>query len=319
MAEPPAPADTTEALGLRWSFPTWIVARWLRRLGPAETVELMRALNERPPLTVRTNTLRITREALAERLRREESADVRLAVYAPEGLHVGHGGTPASWGVFAEGLLVAQDEASMLVARLLAPRAGETAADACAAPGTKTTHLAELMSDRGRLLAFDPQPTRLSRVREAAVRLGLHIVETLDGPVEALAPGFLGACDAVLVDAPCSNLGVLRRHPDVKWRRGPDELVQHAARQTRILAAAATMVKRGGALVYATCSLEPEENDDVVSDQLAREPGLLLADPRPLLPEPARALVGEDRVLRTQPADPEVDGFTAFVLERVAP
>ena len=121
----------------------------------------------------------------------------------------------------------------MLVARLLAPGSGTTVADVCAAPGTKTTHIAELMANRGRVLAFDREPERLALVREAATRLGITIIDARDGAVDALAPGFRDACDAVLVDAPCSNLGVLRRNPEVKWRRQPSDLDLASRRQSR--------------------------------------------------------------------------------------
>ena len=158
----------------------------------------------------------------------------------------------------------------MLVAHLADAQPGETVADVCAAPGTKTTHLGQLMGNRGRILAFDRDPQRLASVREAAARLGITIVETREGPVEALALEHAASCDVVLVDAPCSNLGVLRRHPEVKWRRQPADLAASAASQRAILRAAAGMVKPGGRLVYATCSLEPEENDAVVRDLLER-------------------------------------------------
>src|SRR5262249_13446927 len=188
----------------------------------------------------------------------EEGLVGRATIHAPEGLLVGPGGAPASWRAFADGSFTVQDEASMLIARLLAPEPGSTAADVCAAPGTKTTHIADLMADRGRILAFDREPERLARVREAAARLGITIIDARDGAVDALAPDFRGACDAVLVDAPCSNLGVLRRNPEVKWRRQPSDLGPASRQQSEILAAAATMVKPGGRLAYATRSLAPE-------------------------------------------------------------
>jgi 16S rRNA (cytosine967-C5)-methyltransferase len=308
--EPAPPADPVEALALRGSFPTWLAARWVERYGADEAEALMRAMNERPPLTLRANTLLGPREALAERLRREEGLTPRPTAYAPEGLVVEHAGRPGAWRAFADGAFAVQDEASMLVARLLELRPGETVADACAAPGTKTTHLAELLANRGRVLAFDPQPARLALVDEAARRLGIGIVETLDGPVEALAPRFASACDAVLVDAPCSNLGVLRRNPEVKWRRGPADVTANAARQRAILAAAATMVKPGGRLVYATCSLEPEENDAVVAAVLAETPAFRL-DPPADFP-----LALADGALRCLPHRHGTDGFTALRLRR---
>ena len=304
--EPAAPGDHLEALGTRCSFPTWLVARWVKRYGDDEAEALMRAFNERPPLTLRTNTLRTTRGTLTQRLLFEEGLACRPTSLAPEGLVVSPGGAPGEWRAFADGSFAVQDEASMLVARLLAPEPGSTVADVCAAPGTKTTHLAQLMDDRGKVLAFDPQPARLARVGEAAARLGLTIIDARDGGVEALASAFGRACDGVLVDAPCSNLGVLRRNPDVKWRRRPEDLVQVSRRQAEILAAAATMVKPGGRLVYATCSLEPEENDDVVRDFLAGHPGFA-PDPPDTFPLPLDA----DGTLRCLPHRDGTDGFTA--------
>jgi 16S rRNA (cytosine967-C5)-methyltransferase len=180
-------------------------------------------------------------------------------------------------------------------------------ADVCAAPGTKTTHLAQLMEDRGRILALDPQPGRLGRVGESATRLGLTIIETIEGPVETLAPRLAESCDRVLVDAPCTNLGVLRRNPEVKWRRQPADIAVAAERQRSILAAAATLVKPGGRLVYATCSLEPEENDEVVQDLLAARLDFAVDTPRefPVAPDAA----GFVRRLGS-------DGFTAIRLRR---
>jgi 16S rRNA (cytosine967-C5)-methyltransferase len=201
----------------------------------------------------------------------------------------------------------------MLVGHLLAPAPGETVADVCAAPGTKTTHLAQLMADRGRVLAFDPQPARLGLVGQAAARLGVTIVTTVGGSVEALAPGHRAACDAVLVDAPCSNLGVLRRNPEVKWRRRPQDITAVAARQRTILAAAATMVRPGGRLVYATCSLEPEENDDVIRDFVAAH-GDFALDPPAAFPLP----LGADGILRCLPHRHDTDGFTAARLRRAS-
>jgi 16S rRNA (cytosine967-C5)-methyltransferase len=309
--EPAPPRDPLEALATRCSFPTWLAARWLARYGAEEAEALMRALNARPPLTVRANTLRASREALATRLREEAHAQVRATVLAPEGLVVEGGGDPGQWGAFTAGACVLQDEASMLVARLLEPAPGATIADVCAAPGTKTTHLAQLMENRGRVLAFDPHPARLARVDEAAARLGVTIAETVEGAVDALAPRWAAACDGVLVDAPCSNLGVLRRNPEVKWRRQAADLAAAGQRQAAILTAAAGLVRPGGRLVYATCSLEPEENDDVVRAFLALHPAFAVEPPAafPVAPD-AHGFV------RCLPHRHGTDGFTAIRLRR---
>ncbi len=310
--EPAPPRDPIDALATRLSFPTWLAARWVARFGAAEAETLMRSLNERPAVTLRANTLRITRAALVERLRAEESLEAIPTRYAPEGVVVEHGGAPGAWRAFAEGACVAQDEASMLIGHLLAPAPGELVADVCAAPGTKTTHLAQLMNDRGRLLAFDPQPARLARITETAARLGVTIVETTGGSAEALAPRWASACDAVLVDAPCSNLGVLRRNPDVKWRRQPADIPASAAQQRVIVAAAATMVKPGGRLVYATCSLEPEENDEVAGAFLAARADFALDPPATFPVAP-----GADGFLRILPHVHGTDGFTAVRFRRI--
>jgi 16S rRNA (cytosine967-C5)-methyltransferase len=309
--EPAAPRDPVDALATRCSFPTWLAARWVARIGREEAEALMRASNERPPLTLRANALRTDRDALAERLAAEEGLVGRPTRHAPEGLVVGPGGAPGSWRAFGDGSFAVQDEASMLVARLLAPGSGTTVADVCAAPGTKTTHIAELMADRGRVLAFDREPERLALVREAATRLGITIIDARDGAVDALAPGFRDACDAVLVDAPCSNLGVLRRNPEVKWRRQPSDLDLASRRQSEILAAAATMVKPGGRLVYATCSLEPEENETVVSAFLQGRPEFAI-DPPDRFPLPLDA----DGWLRCRPDRHGTDGFAAVRFHR---
>ena len=309
--EPAAPRDPLEALATRCSFPTWLAARWVARFGREEAEALMRASNERPPLTLRANALRTTRDALAERLAAEEGLAVRPTRHAPEGLVVGPGGAPASWRAFGDGSFAVQDEASMLVGRLLAPEPGATVADVCAAPGTKTTHIAELMADRGRVLAFDREPERLARVREAAARLGITVVDARDGAVDVVAPGFRDACDAVLVDAPCSNLGVIRRNPEVKWRRQPSDLGPASRQQSEILAAAATMVKPGGRLVYATCSLEPEENEAVVSAFLRARPEFAIDAPdKFVLP------LDPDGWLRCRPDRHGTDGFAAVRFHR---
>jgi 16S rRNA (cytosine967-C5)-methyltransferase len=307
---PPLPPGPVQAAAVRWSFPDWIAARWIERYGMEEAQALMAAMNERPPLTLRANTLRITREALAMRLRDEELADTRPTALAPEGLVVERG-HPARWALFAEGWCAVQDEASMLIGHLLGPRPGECVADVCAAPGTKATHLAQLMENRGRILALDPQAARLRLLARAAARLGATIVEAHAGAVETLAPRWREGCDRVLVDAPCSNLGVLRRNPEVKWRRTAEDLRRLEVKQRGILAAAASLAKPGGRLVYATCSLEPEENEGVVEPFLASHPGWRVDTPNdfPVPPDP-------DGFVRCLPHRHSTDGFTAIRLER---
>ncbi len=308
---PPLPALPNEAIAVRCSFPDWIAARWIARYGPAEAEALMLASNERPPTTIRVNTLRITRDALAARLRDEELAETRPTALAPEGLVVERGAV-SRWTAFTEGWCTIQDEASMLVARLLDPQPGEVVADTCAAPGTKATHMAELMRNRGRIVAMDPQAARLKLVGRATSRLGINIIEPHLGSAAAQVGRWRGKCDRVLVDAPCSNLGVLRRNPDVKWRRTEEDLRRLQDKQKTILAAAAAMVKPGGRLVYATCSLEPDENEAVVTSL----PGYgthWQVDP----PEGFPVALDAVGYLRLLPHVHGTDGFTAIRLRKL--
>ncbi len=307
---PRPPALPVEAAGVRWSFPDWMAARWISRYGMEEAERLMAALDERPPVTIRANTLRITREDLAARLRDEELAETDPTALAPEGLTVRRGAV-GRWAAFTAGWCTIQDEASMLVARLLDPQPGELVADTCAAPGTKTTHLAQLMANRGRIVAMDPNAARLRLLTQAAARLGVEIVEAHAGGVATVSGRWKGRCDRVLVDAPCSNLGVLRRNPDVKWNREEADLGRLAEKQRGILAAAALLTRPGGRLVYATCSLEPDENDLIVGAFLDDHPGWRV-DP------PADFPVAADRAgfIRCLPQVHGTDGFTAVRLAR---
>jgi len=307
---PRLPAHPVEAAGVRWSFPDWIAARWIARYGMEEAERLMAALNERPPMTVRANTLRISREDLAARLRDEELAETDPTPLAPEGLTVRRGAV-GRWAAFAAGWCAIQDEASMLIARLLDPRPGELVADTCAAPGTKATHLAQLMGNRGHIVAMDPNAARLRLLTQAAARLGVDIVEAHAGGVAAVGGRWKGRCDRVLVDAPCSNLGVLRRNPDVKWNRDEADLARLAEKQRGILAAAAALARPGGRLVYATCSLEPEENELIVRAFLDGHSDWTVDPPVdfPVAPDP-------DGFIRCLPHVHGTDGFTAVRLAR---
>jgi 16S rRNA (cytosine967-C5)-methyltransferase len=311
-APPALPASSIEALATRLSFPDWIASRWVTRHGRGEAEALMTAMNERPPVTIRANLLRVTRDDLARRVRDEELAETRPATLAPEGLVVLRG-TVARWSAFAEGWCTIQDEASMLIARLLDPQPGELVADVCAAPGTKTTHLAELMANRGKILAMDPHAGRLKLLAGAAARLGATIIEAHTGPVTTFAPHWPLRCDRVLVDAPCSNLGVLRRNPDVKWRRTEEDVRRLAEKQRGILDAAAALVKPGGRLVYATCSLEPEENESVIGAFLDKHAGWQMDRPAdfPIAPDAAG-------IIRCLPHVHGTDGFTAIRLTRAS-
>ncbi len=310
----PTSADPVEALALRTSHPTWLVERWWARYGPAETEALALAMNVAPAVVVRANTLRMPSADVAAALRAAGVGAVATR-FAPEGLSLERAGDLRQVGPLRDGSAAVQDEAAILVGHALGPLPGETVADVCAAPGTKTTHLAALMANRGRIIAADPHPGRLGLLREACVRLGATIVEPRPAEAGALAAALGPTCDRVLVDAPCSNLGVLRRNPDGKWRRRPGDFATLAPAQARILEAAAELVRPGGVLVYATCSLEPEENEAVVAGLRARRPDFLPDPLPPAVPAPCR--IAPD-ILRMTPHRHGSDGFTAHRLRRRA-
>ncbi|HEV2439762.1 MAG TPA: 16S rRNA (cytosine(967)-C(5))-methyltransferase RsmB [bacterium] len=315
-ASPPAwpePADTAEAIAVRWSHPEWLVARWLARFGPDETRALCAANNAAPPSSVRLNTLRGSIPELDARLRAlgiETQPSARL----PESRRITAGPPDARAAAYAAGLVTPQDEGSMLVARLVAPDPGELVIDACAAPGGKTTHLAALMGGRGRVVACDLLPQKVETVARQCARLGAAGVETRVVDAARLGEVYPAAADRVLVDAPCSGLGVLRRRPEIRWRARPEDLAAITARQARLLAGAAGAVRPGGRLVYSVCTIEPEEGPQVIAAFLAASPAF---EPGPIEAWPFAAPAGPGAVF-LHPHHTGTDGFFVAALRRTA-
>jgi 16S rRNA (cytosine967-C5)-methyltransferase len=274
-----------EFIARSYSHPQWLVERWLKRFGREEATAFCRAGNAVPATIIRVNSLRT-------------SATDLLARFSAAGVWAEPGGLPAAIRLpghvhveqlpgFAEGLFTVQDEGAMQVAPFLSPRPGQRALDLCAAPGGKTTHLAELMRDEGTIVAVDISVERMKLVEEGLRRLGLKSAQALvldaarsEGLPEALRASF----DAVLLDAPCSNTGVLSRRPEARWRLDAETVAECARRQRDLLRSAASAMKSGAALVYSTCAIEPEENDRLVRAVLAEDPKLRLDKERLLLP-----------------------------------
>lgn len=280
---PELAADPVAHISLRYSHPAWLVESWLERFGPEETISLCRANNEPAPMTVRTNTLKVTRAGLAGRLR-EAGLTVGETAYAPEGLNIEGYDSINSLQAFQEGLFQVQDESSMLAGRALMPRPGARVLDTCSAPGGKTTHLAELMEGRGNILAVDLHPHKLGLIKENCRRLGIKNVQTMAADARNLPGDLHEWADYILVDAPCTGLGVLRRRPDARWRKEPDQLPAIVRLQAEILAGAARCLKKGGVLVYSTCTITREENLGQIHEFLARHPDLSMEDLTPYLP-----------------------------------
>lgn len=316
----PDPAvEPLRAMAAETSHPMWVIERWAARFGAPGAEALCKANNRIPPVAIRTNTLRLKRDQLVQFLKKEVPG-IELSEYSPEGLILkGFSGNITQLTGYKTGWFQVQDESSQLVSHLLSPNPGELVLDSCAGPGGKTTHISQLMRNLGRVLALDIHGDRLERLKENLTRLGIQNVEVIRKDVTK-SLGDLGArrFDRILVDAPCSGLGVIRRNPDVKWRRRPEDLARMAERQIKLLEETAPLLKPKGVLVYATCSLEPEENEEVTAKFLALHPDFEKDDPRSVLPEKAKELVDENAFLRTYPHIQGMDGFTAVRLKRKA-
>ncbi len=280
---PPPPPDDDPAghLAVTQSHPCWLVQRWIARWGLAEARALCAANNVPPSSTLRVNLLRATAEAVAARLRQRglQAAPGGL----PEALRV-RGTLALRLDLYRQGLVTMQDEGAMAVAHHLAPQPGETVLDATAGSGIKATHLAELMRNQGRVVALDVQPAKLKALSAHCARLGIDIVEAHHMDARQAGVRFRGRMDRVLVDAPCTGLGVLGRRPEIRWRLTQESIPAMAAQQRALLAGVAGAVRPGGVLVYAVCSPEPEEGPEVVEDFLRRRPAFVLEEARLLLP-----------------------------------
>ena len=257
------------------SHPEFLLARWNGAFGPDATRRLCEWNNRPADVHVRANELRVTP---GELLRSAPSAEPSPA--HPLAIRVKQ--IPYSW--IAHGLCYVQDPSTLMACDLLAPQPGDFVLDACAAPGGKTTYLAQLMRDEGRIVACDLYESRVARLRENIARLGTIAQAIQHDCMQAGPPLTPGSFDRILVDAPCSNTGVIRRRVDVRWRLTDEDFIRMPAQQLALLRRTATLLKPGGSLVYSTCSLEPEENERVVEQALAAIPGLRFLESRRTLP-----------------------------------
>jgi 16S rRNA (cytosine967-C5)-methyltransferase len=262
---------TVEHISLKYSHPEWMVKRWLKEFGVEATIELCLANNRPAVNSVRTNTLKITRKGLKEELQRV-GVTCQESFFTPEGLIIEGFNSLDGLEAFQKGLFILQDEGSMVISHLLAPKAQEFVIDACAAPGTKTTHLAQLKNNEGKILACDVYQHKLGLIEDNCKRLGITSVEISLTDAREIGSRYLGQVDCLLVDAPCSGLGVLRRRPDSRWKKSLEQLKQLKKLQLEILNGACDCLKPGGALIYSTCSIAPEENIEVVREFLETKP-----------------------------------------------
>lgn len=313
LMDPDPGASLAERISVETSHPLWMVEMWLEQFGEIETRALCEANNGVAPLTLRTNTLKVTREALVEALR-EEQVEAQPTSFSPDGVEIRGLKNPLSTlKSFRMGLFQVQDEASQLISFWLEILPGQRVLDACAAPGGKTTHLAQLLQNRGELVAVDIHQERLNLISQECRRLGISCVEIRKG--DLLDPKCLGGekFDRILLDAPCSGLGVVRRNPDIKWRRTPKDIHRLASIQRQMLENLASHLSPEGILLYSVCTHTEEETMGVLKSVLEKGRLVLLKGSHGL-PTPAEELVGEDGLLRTFPHRHGMDGFTAFKL-----
>ncbi|MDX9994095.1 MAG: RsmB/NOP family class I SAM-dependent RNA methyltransferase [Rhodocyclaceae bacterium] len=300
-------------------LPDWLIERLRGQMDETEFLDLARALNQPAPLDLRVNTLKADRDAVLARFAQEGIA-AAACPFAPAGIRLAGKPPLNRHPLFLDGSIEVQDEGSQLLGYLLQPKRGEMVVDFCAGAGGKTLLLGALMRSTGRLYAFDVSEKRLAKLKPRLARSGLSnvhpavIAHENDTHVKRLA----GKCDRVLVDAPCSGLGTLRRNPDLKWRQTPQSVAELTQKQAAILAAAAKLLKPGGRLVYATCSLLPEENGQIVDAFLAAYPGFVRRAAGDVLAAQGirPGLAGDD--LQLLPHRHDTDGFYAAVLERCA-
>jgi 16S rRNA (cytosine967-C5)-methyltransferase len=299
-----------EYLGITHSHPDWLVSRWLDRYGFANTERWVQFNNETPPLTIRANRLRLTRDDLAAALL-QDGIETEPTRYAPDGLTV-RSGNPLT--LPPTGSFVVQDEASQLVPLVVDVRPGMRVLDLCASPGGKTTAMAAALGDEGIIVASDVRPRRLRTLVDTVRATGARRVHVMRVPSAGPLP-FRPRFDRILVDAPCSGLGTVRRDPDIRWRRSEAEILEMATRQVELLRRAAAVLAPGGRLVYATCSSEPEENEGVVERVLESEPDLSLIDLRrsSAVVDP---LIDSDGMMRTLPFAHGLEAFFAAALSR---
>mgnify|MGYP000320670123 FL=1 len=297
------PENPVERLGILHSFPDWIIEVWLEQLGLKETERLCAWMNKTPTIDLRVNILRSSLEKV-ESAFKSAGVLVRPIPYLPQGLRlISSTGPIKNLPGFREGWWTVQDSSAQLVSHLLDPKPGNVVIDVCAAPGGKTTHIGELMGDKGKIWACDKTASRLRRLKENVQRLHLESIEICTGDSRNLTQ-FNNIADCVLLDAPCSGLGTMHRHADARWRQTPSSVQELSQLQKELISHTANFIKVGGVLVYATCTLHPMENEEVISQFLAVNPHWQIESPGSDLVD-----IASPGWLKVWPHQRDMDGF----------
>ncbi len=310
-------ADPLTFLTVGQSMPDWLAKRWLKRFDKHTVMTLCNAINTIPPITLRTNTLKTTRNELILALESQVER-IESTILAPDGIKlINPKRSIPELSTFEKGWFQVQDEAAQLVALLLNPQPGESVLDACAGLGGKTGHIAQLMQNSGSVTAIDRDERKLQLLNSEMQRLNISIVGNVCHDLEtALDKNQIGVFDRILLDAPCSALGVLRRNPDIKWNSNEEGLKRHATIQKRFLETLAPMLKSGGVLVYSVCSIEPEENEMVIDAFLKNYPEFVIDKNQGKVPETLLSMVEPKTGFKTLPMLKDLDGFFLARLKR---
>ncbi len=309
--------DPVSAIAAQCSFPKWLIERWLHRYEPKETLQLCDAINTIPPITIRTNTLKTTRENLLNSLKKEVEK-IECTTYSPDGISFFNPNSSIQeMKSFKDGWFVVQDEAAQLITPMLDVRPGDTVLDACAGLGGKTGHIAQIMKNHGIIFAIDKDEKKLSRLFSEMKRLGISIITPYSSDLEKpLNIKGVSLFDRILLDAPCSGIGVLRRNPDIKWVKSKKNLSHYKKRQLLLLKNIASLVKPSGILVYTVCSIEPEENEEVVEEFLREHSEFDIKNLSGLLSYGHTPVVSKGRYLKTLPHKSNMDGFFSVCFQK---
>jgi 16S rRNA (cytosine967-C5)-methyltransferase len=306
------PLDTLED---QYSFPEWLVQKWVEEFGENFTVDLMKALNQRPEITIRGNLLKIDLERLKEELKKE-GVSFENGKYIEEALTI-KGADIDNLASFTQGYFYVQDESSMIAVKVLDPKPGEKVLDVCAAPGGKASYSASLMNNKGSLIAGDIHPHRVLLLKENFKRLGVQIAKTqvIDGTF--YLDSFQDQFDKVLADVPCSGLGIIRRKPEIKWEKTKEDVAKITEIQKKILQNVSSYVRLGGVLVYSTCTLNKEENENIVEAFLQENQNFIPDPLHPYLPKDLAVQEKQQHHITLYPNIHGVDGFFISRLKRV--
>lgn len=300
--------DMVSYISIKYSHPEWMVKRWIGEFGLDFTESLCKANNERPLLNIRVNSLKISRQDLKARLE-EKGMTLKEGQYARDCLIIQEGQNITGLQEFKEGLFTIQDESSMLVGQIMDPREGSTLLDVCSAPGGKATHMAQIMGNKGLVISRDIYQHKLSLIRENSKRLGIDILKVENHDALERDEELVGKVDYLLIDAPCSGLGLIRRKPEIKWQRREEDIAALSRLQYDIISNVKDYIRLGGNLVYSTCTIEKDENINLIKRFLEESPNFKLVSLENSLDHKDKLANLKDGYLELYPHIHGTDGF----------